>query len=230
MRYWDDQKGFTLVELIIGMAIMTIILGGICGVFYTSLKAQSYGLAKGNSVQDVSTAINQIAGEIQYAYGNSIGIMVGGQYESPGETNSNGHYNLDLLDTAINTNEIFFSILSNTTGMQETRHIYPKNNSIVIDIGPYPQMTNPWTVSSSVILAPGSVQGLSFVIDKLDTSAGSIYNDADVDAKLGVGVKRKKITITVTTNNNPTNAAKPADTSDPRLSVFTTTVVTSNMQ
>lgn len=228
MSYWNEQKGVTLVELLIGIAIMAIIIGGIYACFYTSLQAQTYGFAKGRSIQDGSNAINQIGRELEYAYGSSIGVMVGGQYEAPGDSNSNGQYDLDLLTTAINTNEIFFSVLSSTTGVKETRHIYLLNNNIVIDIGNYPQLTTPWTVTSSVTLAPGSAQNLSFVIDKLDTTASSIYNDADVTAA-GVGMKRKKITIVVTTNDHPTNAAKPADTTDPRLSVFTTTVVTGNM-
>jgi len=42
----NNQKGFTLIELAIGMAIMTIIMAGVLSIMSTSIKSYQYSQKK----------------------------------------------------------------------------------------------------------------------------------------------------------------------------------------
>jgi len=61
------EKGFTLVELLIGMSIMTIIMTGVFGVLYSSVKSYKYSWEQGSNIQDTQGVLTLVSNEIRNA-------------------------------------------------------------------------------------------------------------------------------------------------------------------
>ena len=64
MKLINNRHGFNLVELIIGMAILTIIMAALLGVMPASFKSQQYNFEEGANIQDVRAVLNEITEEI----------------------------------------------------------------------------------------------------------------------------------------------------------------------
>lgn len=67
MRITSNQDGFTLTELVVGMAIMSIIMAAIWGIFSISLRSQQYGFSQERVYNEGRRAINAITEELRYA-------------------------------------------------------------------------------------------------------------------------------------------------------------------
>ncbi len=67
MKIEMNNKGLTLVELIVGMAIMSLIMAGIFGIFSVSIKSYLYSMDESQHVQDSRNVLNQICDELRYA-------------------------------------------------------------------------------------------------------------------------------------------------------------------
>jgi len=67
MKIIASQKGFTLTELVVGMAIMTTIMAAIGGVFSVSLKTYQYGFSQERVYNEGRKTINTITTELRYA-------------------------------------------------------------------------------------------------------------------------------------------------------------------
>lgn len=65
-RHWS-AKGFTLVELLIGMAILSILMAGMFGVLSTSLSSFRYLYTQNRNIEDARQAINTLSDELRYA-------------------------------------------------------------------------------------------------------------------------------------------------------------------
>lgn len=62
-----NEKGVTLVELIVGMLMLILILGAVAGVISSTTKLYNYANNQGENVQDSRQAFTQITNEIHYA-------------------------------------------------------------------------------------------------------------------------------------------------------------------
>jgi len=63
----QNNRGFTLVELLIGMVILVIILGAIVGVLDASLRSQQHNFEQAANTQDERQIISFISTEIRNA-------------------------------------------------------------------------------------------------------------------------------------------------------------------
>lgn len=62
-----NERGFTLVELIIGIAIMALIMAAVFGVLSSSVTTQSYGMSQEASFTQARTVMTAIADELRQA-------------------------------------------------------------------------------------------------------------------------------------------------------------------
>ena len=85
-KQWST-RGFTLVELLIGMAILSILMAGMFGVLSTSLSSFRYLYTQNRNVEDARQAINILADELRYAKGITTG-PANGETLSLGDGNS----------------------------------------------------------------------------------------------------------------------------------------------
>jgi prepilin-type N-terminal cleavage/methylation domain-containing protein len=63
----NNQKGFTLIELAIGMAIMTIIMAGVLSIMSTSIKSYQYSQKRVYEAQQARAAINAVLDDLRLA-------------------------------------------------------------------------------------------------------------------------------------------------------------------
>ena len=66
-RGLDKQKGFTLVEIMIGIAVMVIIFAGVMAVSQSLFRSQNYTFVHNTNLQDANIVMNLIKREIQRA-------------------------------------------------------------------------------------------------------------------------------------------------------------------
>ena len=91
-----SEQGFTLVELLIGMAILIIIMNGIYGVLTSSIRSYQYNFAQGENIQSGRQVLNEITKDIKNA---TTGISI--TTPSPNPTNSSTlHYSI-LADSYV---------------------------------------------------------------------------------------------------------------------------------
>lgn len=69
----NNSKGFTLVELVIGMAIMCIIAAAAFSILSTGVKAYQYDAAQSHIIGQAGPAMSILADKIRYA--NSISSL-----------------------------------------------------------------------------------------------------------------------------------------------------------
>ena len=62
----NNNRGFSLVELIIGMAIMVLILAGLAGVLSTGLQNMQFNLSMGTALAPGRNAVNVITDRLRY--------------------------------------------------------------------------------------------------------------------------------------------------------------------
>jgi prepilin-type N-terminal cleavage/methylation domain-containing protein len=66
-KYFVAQHGLTLIELVIGMALILCLLSGIVGLFSGSLKVWLFGKQQSHLNQTARIAMDSIVKEIRYA-------------------------------------------------------------------------------------------------------------------------------------------------------------------
>jgi len=66
-KYFIAQHGLTLIELVIGMALILCLLSGIVGLFSGSLKVWVFGKQQSHINQTARIAMDSIVREIRYA-------------------------------------------------------------------------------------------------------------------------------------------------------------------
>lgn len=67
MRLWYDERGFTLVEMIVTSLILVLALGGIYSLLQGGIKSFYLGEARVDNQQNVRAAINYILREVRSA-------------------------------------------------------------------------------------------------------------------------------------------------------------------
>lgn len=67
MKILNNSRGFALVELIIGITILTIMLTAILGVLSTSIKSQQYNFDEGANIQDIRAILPIVSDELRNA-------------------------------------------------------------------------------------------------------------------------------------------------------------------
>jgi prepilin-type N-terminal cleavage/methylation domain-containing protein len=66
------QRGFTLTELLVGMAVMALLMAAAFGVLSSSIKAQLYGFSQERGFNDARRVMQTVAGELRYSSGHTI--------------------------------------------------------------------------------------------------------------------------------------------------------------
>ncbi len=81
-----ESKGYTLIEIVVAVAVFGIIVAGPTGLFVLSLRNQNMTLALGETVDNTSHAMEYIGRAIRMARKDSTGdcISSGYNYENPG--------------------------------------------------------------------------------------------------------------------------------------------------
>lgn len=208
----NREKGFSLVELVVGLSVALLIVGGIVPLVGSALKTQANSSAKMKDMQSGRIAMDHISEELKYALANSVGA-------DNGTTSDSG---------------IYFNRTINANGKLGTRHIYfqagtgNKGGTVVIDEGPNPNTTIPWTVDRRTTYAVDAVRSLKFTIS---APAATSIIDPDFNsagAANNINAKRKTITVQLVVNSVPTNTAQANNLSDPRRTELTTEVTTEN--
>ena len=64
---WSDDGGFSLPELLVSLAIMGLVLGGVFGVLRTGLMAYGWGAARVDAQQSARVALDRMARELRGA-------------------------------------------------------------------------------------------------------------------------------------------------------------------
>lgn len=66
------QRGFTLTELVIGMAVMTIILAAIFGILSSSIRTQQYGFGQERSYTELRQVMQALSDGLRYSTNHVI--------------------------------------------------------------------------------------------------------------------------------------------------------------
>jgi prepilin-type N-terminal cleavage/methylation domain-containing protein len=82
MRLWSDQRGFTLMELIIGSAAALLILVAVAGVEMSALRGQRRDNITFSLQAEGTTALERLAQDVRqssgFTLGSSTNVTVGG--------------------------------------------------------------------------------------------------------------------------------------------------------
>ena len=68
----STKKGFTLVELLVGITIVLLIFGSIIGIFGSSFKLSQTGLKQQEAYAEARQALQEIKTTLRYADKNSV--------------------------------------------------------------------------------------------------------------------------------------------------------------
>ena len=207
----NNKKGTSLLELIIGMAIMALIFGGVSAILNVSLKAQTANMSRGSDLQDANKALNRIVEELQFAYSDKININASATGAQASATMAG--YSLPVTTTEL---YIVRGVDDGSGSLsKEERHIYLQNKIIVVDYAIWPQNVKPWpngNITKSLKLTAASVNSLTMKLEDLG---------ADGDITGDLRQRRKKITITAVLDSNVSTTNTPV--------TLTTQVITSNL-
>ena len=122
------NQGFTLIELVIGMAILAFILGGIVEVFQVSNSVYQSTNNQAKSIPNVNLALSLITGELSFSTINSISTDTKTiNYTYSGQSRSIGFNSItkaiDFKQSGTTTNTIGSSIVQNLTFSQTSSTI-----------------------------------------------------------------------------------------------------------
>ena len=67
MRILNNHRGFSLVELLIGIAILAIIMAAVFGVLSASVTSQQYNFDEGANIQDARVTLNEVSNQLRNA-------------------------------------------------------------------------------------------------------------------------------------------------------------------
>jgi len=80
MKIQNNNRAFTLVELLVTALIFSIVIGAAMGVFVSSIKLQRYNLAHQQLLSQISYAVEYIDRAIRMARKDEIGCIDGSNY------------------------------------------------------------------------------------------------------------------------------------------------------
>lgn len=104
------NNGFTLVELLIGMAMMAVLMAAIAGVLSSSMNSFSYSMSKAHSLQPARTAINQIGDSVRYTAAAISNPALGSSGNELDFTDSTSNsYRIYVPSTGSNANTIIIT-------------------------------------------------------------------------------------------------------------------------
>lgn len=84
------QQGFTLTELIIGMAVMALIMAAVFGILSSSIQAQVYGFSQERSYSEARRVMQAASDELRYSTNQVIAAGNGDiTYLRPNDTDGN---------------------------------------------------------------------------------------------------------------------------------------------
>lgn len=75
------NKSFTLIEMVVVMAIFTLILGAVLGIFVSAIRAQRYNLVSHQLLNQTSYAMEYISRFLRMAKKDDIGCIDGSNYQ-----------------------------------------------------------------------------------------------------------------------------------------------------
>jgi prepilin-type N-terminal cleavage/methylation domain-containing protein len=79
-----NNRGFSLVEVLVGMAILTIALAPISMAISAATKSYQYSMSQGRNVMSTREILNAISEELKYA--TAVSLTVGNSVTIPGST------------------------------------------------------------------------------------------------------------------------------------------------
>lgn len=103
-----DEQGFTLVELIVGMAILTLIMSGTYGILATSVKSYQYNFEQGKNIQDSRQIFNEITKGIK----NATAITITAPTPNPKDTSILSY---SITDTSTSVTDTYVVSLDTDT-------------------------------------------------------------------------------------------------------------------
>ena len=85
-----NNKGYTLIEVLVSVAIFGIVLAGPTGLFVLSLRNQNMSLALGETIDNTSHAVEYISRALRMARKDRVGACISQNYnyENPGADTS----------------------------------------------------------------------------------------------------------------------------------------------
>ena len=220
------HQGFSLVELMIAMAVGLFLMGGVVSIFGASAKAQSESMQTARLQQELRAALSIMRTDIRRAgyWGNALASLGANNPFTTATTDINvlsgGScilYSYDINKDGIvdNNTEYFGFRLNNNAIEMRTSGTVTDDCSINAE----------WaTVTDSSIV---TVTNLNFDTSNYDCS--NITNSADIDCTVPVTgdvlqtIRQLDITLTGTLSNSPTIARSYNDTIRVRNDRLTTT-------
>lgn len=192
----QPRAGITLVEVMVGTAILCILSLGFSTVMSSSVKVQNYVFGNGtgriSEIDGGRQAIDAITEELKTAYSQTI------IEEIPGEVLQ---YTCDTYDSSSH------KVVTKTGRISLVTDAKGKGN-VIIQRGPSPQAFGAWTFESTKSYGKGTIKDIHFTIqDNFDQVSGGV----DVAAN-----SRKKITVALTINalGGSANVGGPANDKD----------------
>jgi prepilin-type N-terminal cleavage/methylation domain-containing protein len=117
-----DERGFTLVELLVTMVMMLLVMSALYGIFDMGIKVYTLGNDKVNAVENARIALDRMSREIRAAYpadkandGNSLFLSA-----EPDRVTFGNDLNGDRRVTCSDPSEYITYSLSGTTLMRST--------------------------------------------------------------------------------------------------------------
>jgi len=101
IRKLQDQLGISLVEVIIGMALMLIIIGPIASSLTAGIKSYQYNMAQNQNISSARESLNLIADELRYA--TEISILSSTSIIIPNKKNTKITYKVGDVSRTIYT-------------------------------------------------------------------------------------------------------------------------------
>jgi Tfp pilus assembly protein PilW len=113
-----NNRGLTLIELVIGMTIMIILLGAVFQILSVSLKSYQYNMAVANNKMIARNALNIITDELRYAVAVTEPTFVANVPTEPPTNLIRYTLNNHACNISLNQNTRTITIVSDTATNQ----------------------------------------------------------------------------------------------------------------
>lgn len=113
----NNNKGLTLIELMIGISIILILLAGLAGIFQSSMRTYVFNYDHGSNLQDSREALQLITEEIRSATDISLPVL----------STSSTEFNYQILN---NDNQIIICRIYRGSDLDQNTIIIQKGNTV----------------------------------------------------------------------------------------------------